>query len=374
MTPPDYGEVDPHPMNSIDSEGVQIHNADLLQNQGVNGALVTVGAISDGVTNLAAAQAANELPVVNVLAAGAGDEGTAMLEIIHDMAPGANLAFATTGGGVMNHVNAMMSLVGAGANVIAEDIAFDAEPAFQQGFATVAAEVIAAANVSIHSSAGNRGQNHAARVAAIGTGGGPDGNAGPFVACPFFGSPNVVAIAPGGDTTFDVVLGSNTAGTVGSTFTLQWSEPRAVFPTFGGGFTDLDLYVMDAGLTICLGSSVGSQGFGAGDTIEQVTIAPGLAGTPVKVVVNVFGTFGAVQTPFIDLRWRRTQAQTDLPTRAGSLNPDSNYTGLATSAAALNANTMLIEGFSSGGPVQLGLTTTCPGAFPTAGAKSRGPL
>ncbi len=178
VTPPDYGEVDPHPMNSIDSEGVQIHNADLLQNQGVNGALVTVGAISDGVTNLAAAQAANELPVVNVLAAGAGDEGTAMLEIIHDMAPGANLAFATTGGGVMNHVNAMMSLVGAGANVIAEDIAFDAEPAFQQGFATVAAEVIAAANVSIHSSAGNRGQNHAARVAAIGTGGGPDGNAG----------------------------------------------------------------------------------------------------------------------------------------------------------------------------------------------------
>ena len=149
---------------------------------------------------------------------------------------------------------------------------------------------------------------------------------------------------------------------------------RAIFPTVGaGGFTDLDLYVMDAGLTTCLGQSVGAQSFGSGDTIEQVTIPPGLAGTPVKVVVNVFGTFGAVQTPFIDLRWRRTQAQTDLPTRAGSLNPDSNYTGLATSAAALNANTMLIEGFSSGGPVQLGLTTTCPGAFPCGGSEIAGP-
>lgn len=367
VTPPNYGEVDPHPTNPIDSEGVQIHNADLLQNQAVNGAGVTVGAISDGVSNLAAAQLANELPAVNVLAAGAGDEGTAMLEIIHDMAPGANLAFSSTGGGVMNHVNAMLNLAAAGANVIAEDIAFDAEPAFQQGLTTFTAEALAAGGVSIHSSAGNRGQNHAARAPATGTGGGPDGSAGPFAGCSFFGSPNVVAIAPGGDTTFDVVLGNSTR------FTLQWSEPRSIFPTVGaGGFTDLDLFVLDAGLTQCLGQSVAAQGSGSGDTIEQVTIA-GMAGTPVKVVVNVFGTFDTVLTPIIDLRWRGTAAQTDAPTRAGSLNPDSNYTGLATSAAALNATSMLIEGFSSGGPVQLGLTTTCPGAFPCAGAAIAGP-
>ena len=38
----------------------------------------------------------------------------------------------------------------------------------------------AIAGVSVHSSSGNRGQNHAARVLAVGTGGGPDGAAGPF--------------------------------------------------------------------------------------------------------------------------------------------------------------------------------------------------
>jgi hypothetical protein len=45
---------------------------------------------------------------------------------------------------------------------------------------------------------------------------------------------------------------------------------------------------------------------------------------------------------------------------AGSVDPDSNYTGRATATAALNANTGAIETYSSRGPVQLGSTTTCP--------------
>ena len=173
------------------------------------------------------------------------------------MAPGATLLFNASGGGVINHVNAINNLVANGANVIAEDIAFDAEPAFQQGLTTATAEAIAAAGVSVHSSAGNRGRNHAARVSAVGTGSTPDSVG--FTTTPPTGCTNtpdnVVAIAPGGDTTFDVILGTNTR------FTLQWSEPRAIFPTADqGGFTDLNLYIMDAGLTQCLGESVGGSG------------------------------------------------------------------------------------------------------------------
>lgn len=357
ITTVDPGELDSHPLNNINSEGVALHSADLLQNQGVTGAGVSIGAISDGVSNLAASQAANELPAVTVLGVGAGDEGTAMLELIHDMAPGAALLFQTTGGSVVAHVNAMTNLAANGANVIAEDIAFDTEPAFQQGLASQTAEALALAGVSMHSSAGNRGANHAARVTATGTATGPDGNAGPFVGCSV-NPTNTVAIAPGGDTTFDVVLGNN-----GGSFTLQWSEPRAIFPTVGqGGFTDLDLYIMDQTGTQCLFQSTGSQGNGIGDTIERIVFGAGLGGTPVKVVVNLFGSFGAAAAPVIDLRWRGTQAQTDAPTRAGSLNPDSNYIGLATSSAAINATSGLLEGFSSGGPVQLGLTTLWNGA------------
>ncbi|MGH8458306.1 MAG: S8 family serine peptidase, partial [Nevskiales bacterium] len=295
-----------------------------------------------------------------------------MLEIIHDMAPGAGLLYQATGGGVVNHVNALNNLVTNGANVIAEDIAFDAEPAFQQGVAAATAEAIATAGVAVHSSAGNRGDDHAARVQAVGTGAGPDGMN--FAAAPpgCANNPdNVVAIAPGADTTFDVTLGQ--AGAGATLITLQWSEPRAIFPTAGqGGFTDLNLYVMDAALTQCLAQSVGGQANGVGDTIEQISID--MPGTAAKIVVDVQGTSSAVAAPLLDLRWRNMPAETDATTRAGSLNPDSNYTGLATAAAAVNGNTGAIEGFSSGGPVQLGLTTVCPGnaAGPCAGIAGPG--
>ena len=361
VTPPGYGESDTHPINPINSQGVALHNADDAQTRGINGAGVTVGAISDGVSNLAASQAANELPAVTVLNTGSGDEGTAMLEIVHDMAPGAALMFDTQGG-VAGHAAAQANLVANGADVITEDLAFDTEPAFQSGLLASTGDAIAAAGVPVHSSAGNMGQRHAARVNAVGSGGGPDGTAGPYAGCAFTPD-NAVAIAPGNDTTFDVTLGA--ASGSGATFVLQWSEPRAIFPTVGqGGFTDVDLYVMDQGLTMCLGQSVGFQGFGVGDTLEVVSLPAALSGTAAKVVVDIASSNGAVAAPIIDLRWRRATA-VDNPTRAGSLNPDSNYVGQGSSAAALDAqNAAAIEPYSSGGPVQLITTTQCAGGVP----------
>jgi PKD domain/Subtilase family len=92
------------------------------------------------------------------------------------------------------------------------------------------------------------------------------------------------------------------------------------------------------------------------------------------VFVDVQGTSTAVQAPTLDLRWSPAVNTVDATTRAGSLNPDSNYTGLATSTAALNANSGNLENFSSGGPVQLGSTTTCPGgaAGPCTGVAGGG--
>jgi PKD domain len=351
------------------SEGVALHRADDVQARGIDGTGVTVGVISDGVSNLAASQGLGDLPAgVNVINAGSGDEGTAMLEIVQDMAPGAGLAFHGTGGGVAGHVTALVNLVLAGVDVITEDIPFDAEPAFQQGLAASAGETVASVfGIPVHSSAGNQAQRHAPRVVANGTGGGPDGTAGPYAGCGLTPD-NVIAIGGGADTTFDVTLTNN------ATFVLQWSEPRAIFPTAGqGGFTDLNLYVMNNALTQCLGQSTAGQANGVGDTIEIVSVG-GMAGTNAKLVVDVEGTSSAVAAPTVDLRWRGAGA-VDTPVRAGSLNPDSNYTGLATSSAAVDAQNVnsagvgALEGFSSGGPVQLRITTQCPGgaAGPCAG-------
>lgn len=369
VTPPGYGHAD---VGSVESEGVQLHRADDAQNQSVDGTGVNVGAISDGVSNLAAAQASGDLPnTVTVLDAGFGDEGTAMLEIIHDMAPGAALVFHATGATVLTHVNALNTLVVNGVNVITEDWAFDDQPAFQQGIAATTAEQIATNGVAVHSSAGNQALRHAARVPAVGTGQGPDGNTGPFTDCGGTSPTNAVDLNPDPnvvDTTFDVRLGAT------NSFTLQWSEPRNIFPTVGaGGFTNLDLYIMDAAGTTCLGRSTSVQGNGAGDTIEQVAVNAAV-GTQAKIVVNYAGNQGAQAAPLIDLRWRGTQAAIDATVRDGSLNPDSNYIGLATSAAAVDAVSGAIEGFSSGGPVYLGLTTICPNnTYPCAGSSIPGP-
>ncbi len=356
VTPPDYGWADDHPTNPTNSQGVALHNADDVQARGINGAGVNVGVISNGVPSLAA----SDLPAVTVnntgCAAGSPqcDEGTAMLEIVHDMAPGAGLFFdAGAGGGVAGHIGAQNWLAAAGrADVITEDIAFDAEPAFQYGAAASNGDAIAAGGVSMHSSAGNLGARHTARMQANGTGQGPDGGTGP---CGGNEPDNGVAIAGGTDNTFDF---SVPAGLQGSA-TLQWSEPRAIAPTAGqGGFTDLDLYVVNAAGTTCVAQSNNGQGLGVGDTLEQVGgIAPG----NYKLVVDVENAPAGVAVPTLDLRMRGTTS-IDAVTRAGSLNPDSNYTGAATSSAALDAqNSGALENFSAGGPVQLLITTQCPG-------------
>ncbi len=359
VTPPDYPFSNTVGFGSIVSEGVTLHKADAVQDpRGITGAGVTIGAMSDGVAHLSDSQTLGELPnSVQVLNAGSGDEGTAILEILADMAPQASLVFSAVGGSLATYVNSLNGMVTAGANVITHDIALDAEPAFEEGLAAQTADNIAAAGVAFHSSSGNRAQNHAARVLATGTGQKPDNTSNSFTGCTDTPD-NVVAIAPNGDTTFDVTLGKS------ASFTLQWSEPRAIFPTAGqGGFTDLNLYLMDQGLTTCLAQSVGVQANGQGDTIEQIGTGSSLNGVQAKLVVDVQATSTAVAPPILDLRWRGA-SPIDTPTAAGSLDPNENMTGLAAAVGAVYQGTDGLEGFSSQGPVTIATTTQCPGGAP----------
>src|SRR5262249_36040253 len=84
---------------SITTQGAAASRADVLRTRGVDGTGVVVGVISDGIDSLAAAQATGDLRDVVVpndqrCQRGAGDEGTALLEIVHDVAPGAKLLFS----------------------------------------------------------------------------------------------------------------------------------------------------------------------------------------------------------------------------------------------------------------------------------------
>src|SRR4029079_4146382 len=91
------GIIPPTGVGSRSSEGDVTHRAFSARGAfHVNGTGIKIGVLSDGVTNLAASQAAGDLGPVTVLPGqtGTGDEGTAMLEIVHDLAPGAQLFFA----------------------------------------------------------------------------------------------------------------------------------------------------------------------------------------------------------------------------------------------------------------------------------------
>src|SRR5579863_9015811 len=117
---------------SVETEGDITHRAvDARGAFGVDGTGLSIGVLSDGVTSMALSQATGDLPPTcgtppcfTVLAgqAGAGDEGTAMLEIIHDMAPGASLYFATADNSITSFAANIRALRTAGCNIIVDDV------------------------------------------------------------------------------------------------------------------------------------------------------------------------------------------------------------------------------------------------------------
>jgi subtilisin family serine protease len=130
-------EATGHFTGSVLSQGDALLRASQARSQfGVTGKGTSVCVISDGVTTIAAAQATKDLPPqveVCPQSPGSGDEGTAMLEIVHDLAPGANLAFCSARGGLFDAIlwSATKANGNKGCDVIVDDFFDLTEPRFQ---------------------------------------------------------------------------------------------------------------------------------------------------------------------------------------------------------------------------------------------------
>jgi len=85
------------------------------------------------------------------------DEGRAMLQVVHDIAPGAGLAFHTAGPTEADFANGITALARAGAKVIADDVGYLDEPFFQDGIVAQAIDAVEAQGVAYFSAAGNDG-------------------------------------------------------------------------------------------------------------------------------------------------------------------------------------------------------------------------
>ena len=71
------------------------------------------------------------------------DEGRAMLQIVHDVAPGAALAFYTGDNSEADFAHGIGALAAAGAKVIADDIGYFDEPFYQDGIVAQAVDAVA---------------------------------------------------------------------------------------------------------------------------------------------------------------------------------------------------------------------------------------
>lgn len=121
--------------SAIDGNAVTIMHADQFVKQaGGGGGGVIVGVQSSGVANLSTVQGRGELPNVDVLTAAAGavpeaaDEGTALLQEVHAVAPDAGLAFCEPQTFVQ-YTACLQQFVQAGATILVDDILFfDQDP------------------------------------------------------------------------------------------------------------------------------------------------------------------------------------------------------------------------------------------------------
>ena len=211
--------------------------------------------ISNGVRTLAARQASGDVPAqVTVLPgqAGAGDEGTALLEIVHDLAPGAELYFATGNGGQARMAVNIEALCEAGANVIVDDIGYLLESAFQDDIVGQGVNAAVADGCVFFSAGGNDGN------LTHGTSGVWEGDYAAGSALVVDGQTLGTKHDFGGGVEANELEGRSVR-----TIILQWADP------LGASTNDYDLFLVNENGDV-LASSTDTQD-GSQDPIESIS-------------------------------------------------------------------------------------------------------
>ncbi|TWT92884.1 Bacillopeptidase F precursor [Botrimarina colliarenosi] len=250
---------------------------------GVDGAGVTIGVLSDSFGSGASDVAFGDLPgvgnpfgnttPVNVLSDTSGTgEGRAMAQLVHDVAPGAALAFHTAFNGQADFANGILELQSvAGADVIVDDVIYFAEPMFQDGVIAQAIDTVVANGATYFSSAGNNGRD-SWDDAFRGSG-----------ESRFGAELHDFDPGPGVDTLQGITV------PVGSSFILsfQWDSP--FFSVSGGAGTqnDLDVYVLNSTGTSVLASST-TRNLG-GDALEVMNFTNTSGSSSLNIAIGLAG-------------------------------------------------------------------------------------
>ena len=359
------------PWGSVRSEGDTQLDADQARGAfGIDGSGAKVGIISDSFDTDASAvtHASDDVtngdlpgsgnpcgftsPVQDVLdSPGGSDEGRAMAQVVHDLAPGAPLAFASAATASTSFPDVVSALRSAGARVIADDVTFLDEPFFQDGPEAVAVNNAAAAGIPYFSSAANNnvfddsGDNVSSweapsyRPTSCPT---PDFSA--YLDCmnfdPSGGTSNGETFTLAPDASFGVDL--------------QWSEP------WFGVNTDLDVFLLDSsGNILAASDDVNPGASGSQEPVEFFSYLNSTgADQTVKLVIARFPSDapGSPRLKYV-LIGASGISSVQFPTSSGGdiVGPaifGHNGTAGAMSIAAVPFDdSTTVEPFSSRGPV-----------------------
>jgi hypothetical protein len=156
----------------------------------------------------------------------ASDEGRAMLQIVHDIAPNAELYFRTGFISAGNFAEGIKELADSGCSILVDDITYITEPFFQDGVVSKAVESVSSQGVSYFTSAGNFGSR--AYEAVFNPTAAPAGYTGE---AHDFGS---------GDVYQSISLEQGTY-----TIAMQWEDDFYSLQQDNGAQNDLDIYLVD---------------------------------------------------------------------------------------------------------------------------------
>lgn len=243
-------------VGALTSQGYISHKANQVVAMGPNGTGVKVGVLSDSVDALAMLIGTGDLPPGTTVVPGQDgipgtSEGTAMMEIVHDLAPGAQLFFATAFASPESMADNIRTLRFVyGCDIIVDDVSWSNEGVFQDGPIAQAVNDVTASGALYFSSAGNNGN------ITNGTSGTWEGDFNP-------GPPSAAPLPAGymlhifsGAQAFNFI--TNVAGVLD----LQWSDP------LGGSVNDYDLFLLNATGTVVICASTDVQN-GTEDPLEE---------------------------------------------------------------------------------------------------------
>jgi Ca2+-binding RTX toxin-like protein len=338
------------------SQGAAAMQTDLLNNfLGLTGAGQTIGVLSDsfdtGPGSYAADIASGDLPgsgnpngfstFVNVIedSAGGSDEGRAMLQLIHDAAPAAQLSFATAFEGQASFANNIQDLADAGASVITDDVIYFAEPMFQDGVIAQAVDAVVAAGIPYFSSAGNQAfasYEQGYRNSGI----------------DLVGDVGSTFFAHDFDPGAGVDLFQRVTFPTGTTIiSFQWADPFFSVSGAPGAATDMDIALFTTGGTFLFGSFGSNTG---GDPVEVLSVING--GSPVFVDIALGKFSGPDPSLMKYVSFRSTFVVNEFVTNSATTFGHANAALASAVGAAAFLNTPefgvsppLLEGFSSRG-------------------------